>query len=429
MTSCGPAARVAGCWAAHSLSALCAAAVRPTLEGRPRLPIRSRFRAPWFTDVTDEVGLDFVHDAGPVGSFFMPQASAQVQHCSTSTGDGLLDILLLQNGRSPGQEQSPVSAAARRPLPGREEKARGSTSPGITWPWRWATSTRWLSRCAGQQYGGIRLLVNNGDGKSFTDVTKEAGLQNPPGACRPIPGLRWDGWLDLVVVNYVGLRPPTWPCTSRSGVPDYCPRAFSRAAWPSCFASRAGQERQSAFRGRDRGRRALAKLQVPGLASAAPILTAMAGRISSSPTTQAQPLCGSIAEMVHLRRRRSSAAWRQRHGDCRGRHGVALGDVDGEDCRSLCHPSHRGNQHLWLQGPRGAIQTATKAAGVPGAGARATALAWFCRLPTTTGRSTWPWSMAACPRCRIGCARAGPHWGFYAERNFLFANDGKCGFS
>src|SRR5207248_5632031 len=27
----------------------------------------------WFADVTAEVGLDFVHDAGPVGHFFMPQ--------------------------------------------------------------------------------------------------------------------------------------------------------------------------------------------------------------------------------------------------------------------------------------------------------------------------------------------------------------------
>src|SRR3954454_21633560 len=28
---------------------------------------------PWFEDVTAAVGLDFVHDAGPVGAYFLPQ--------------------------------------------------------------------------------------------------------------------------------------------------------------------------------------------------------------------------------------------------------------------------------------------------------------------------------------------------------------------
>src|SRR5258708_30190588 len=29
----------------------------------------------WFEDVTDAVGLDFVHDPGPTGDYFMPQSN------------------------------------------------------------------------------------------------------------------------------------------------------------------------------------------------------------------------------------------------------------------------------------------------------------------------------------------------------------------
>ena len=42
-----------------------AAPVPPPASG----PVR-----PWFADVTDDVGLHFLHDAGPPGNHFMPQS-------------------------------------------------------------------------------------------------------------------------------------------------------------------------------------------------------------------------------------------------------------------------------------------------------------------------------------------------------------------
>jgi hypothetical protein len=50
----------------------------------------------WFEDVTDAVGLDFVHDPGPTGTYFMPQSMG----CGCAVihdGDGSLYVYLLQS--------------------------------------------------------------------------------------------------------------------------------------------------------------------------------------------------------------------------------------------------------------------------------------------------------------------------------------------
>ena len=51
---------------------------------------------PWFEDVTDAVGLNFTHDCGPTGTYFMPQSMYGGVALFDADGDGRLDILLLQ---------------------------------------------------------------------------------------------------------------------------------------------------------------------------------------------------------------------------------------------------------------------------------------------------------------------------------------------
>src|SRR5437868_11334952 len=54
---------------------------------------------PWFADVTDESGLDFTHDPGPIdGTFFMPQSMGSGAAIFDFNNDGKLGIYLLQNG-------------------------------------------------------------------------------------------------------------------------------------------------------------------------------------------------------------------------------------------------------------------------------------------------------------------------------------------
>src|SRR5437763_787548 len=63
----------------------------PNAALEPRAP-------PWFEDVTERVGLSFVHDAGPTGSYFFPQILGSGAALFDFNNDGRLDIYLLQNG-------------------------------------------------------------------------------------------------------------------------------------------------------------------------------------------------------------------------------------------------------------------------------------------------------------------------------------------
>src|SRR5260370_38033480 len=53
---------------------------------------------PWFVDVTLDMGLTFVHDAGPPGRYFMPQIMGSGAALFDFNNDGRLDIYLIQNG-------------------------------------------------------------------------------------------------------------------------------------------------------------------------------------------------------------------------------------------------------------------------------------------------------------------------------------------
>ena len=64
----------------------------------------------WFEDVTEAVGLDFVHDPGPTGTFFVPQAIGS--GCAfIHDGDGTIYIYLLQNA---GPDSPSVNRLYRR---------------------------------------------------------------------------------------------------------------------------------------------------------------------------------------------------------------------------------------------------------------------------------------------------------------------------
>src|SRR5262245_50870200 len=194
----------------------------------PPAPAPRPAPAPWFVDVTAEVGLDFVHDPGPVGSHFLPGLLGGGCAVFDCDGDGRLDILLLQNA---GPKSKSTNRLYRQTPDGHFTDV--SARSGLDY----------AGYCQGvaigdvnndgrpdvliTEYGGARLFLNNGDG-TFADVTKEAGLENPHwGTSAAFLDYNRDGWLDLVIVNYVDYNPGK-VCRHASGLPEFCaPSNFS----------------------------------------------------------------------------------------------------------------------------------------------------------------------------------------------------------
>src|SRR5438552_11176466 len=86
--------------ASLSLLAGLTACQKKTTESPPTPAIpaaAAQLGPPWLEDVTEQLGLDFVHDIGPVGTYFMPESGGSGAAIFDFDGDGRMDLLLLQN--------------------------------------------------------------------------------------------------------------------------------------------------------------------------------------------------------------------------------------------------------------------------------------------------------------------------------------------
>ena len=194
-----------GCWSNKSDP------VGPEADGGPE----------WFEDVTDAVGLDFVHDPGPTDTYFMPQimgSGAAFIH----DGDGTLYVYLLQNA---GPKSGSVNRLYRREADGKFRDVTAGSGldvPGFNMGAAVADiNNDGLPDVLVTQFCGARLFLNLGAGR-FEDVTTAAGLNNPVwGTSAAFFDYDRDGWLDLVITNYVEYNPKS-ECQSARGTRDFC---------------------------------------------------------------------------------------------------------------------------------------------------------------------------------------------------------------
>jgi hypothetical protein len=405
---------------------------RPTPPAKGWLANPEPTGPPWFADVTDKVGLDFVHDAGPLGGYFMPQIIGSGAALFDFTADGRVKYLyLLHNGGPKGKknqlfEQLPdgrfkdVSAGSGLDIAGYNMGVAIGDVNNDGFPDVLVT-----------QYGGVKLFLNNGDGKTFTDVTKEAGLSNPGWGCSAaFLDYNRDGWLDLVIVNYVAYDPAR-PCPTMDNRPDYCgPNQFAgqkarlfRNLGPVAGTAGKAVRFEDVTEGSGLG-----ALPGPGL-----------GVVSADFDGDGWPdiLVANDAQANRLWINRHDGTFREdamprglaynRIGTAESNMGIALGDVTGNDVLDvfMTHLTEE-TPTLWLQGPRGRFSDRTSSVGLTHPRWRGTGFGTVLGdfdqdgaldLAMVNGR-------VARHHKQPADERLGPHWSWYAERNQLFANDG-----
>ena len=380
---------------------------------------------PWFVDVTEAVGLDFVHDAGPVGTYFMPQQVGSGAALFDFNRDGKLDILLLQNGGPQSQSTNrlyrqnddgtfqDVSADSGLDINGFNMGVAIGDVNNDGWPDVLIT-----------QYAGVKLFLNRGNG-TFADVTKAAGLSNPAwGTSAAFLDYNRDGWLDLVIVNYVDYD-PTWPCTGPSGQPDYCaPKTFKGRVtrlFRNCGAA-AGVRFEDVTESSG-----LSRLAGPGLGVLCADLDGdgwpdiLVANDGAPNRLWINGHDGTFAEQAVQR----GLATNER-GAAQANMGIAYGDLDGDGLLDVFITHLAEETHtLWRQGPRGLFLDRTGASGILQSHWRGTGFGTVLGDFDNDGHL----DLAIANGAVFAMAQTtdhslGPFWSRYGQRNQVFANDG-----
>lgn len=392
----------------------------------------------WFADVTDEMGLDFVHDAGDVSKYQLPQIVGSGVAIFDFDGDGRPDIYLLSYG---GPTSKSINRLYRNMPDGKFKDVTEGSGLGFA-GWNTGVTIGDVNNDGRPdvlvtQYGGVKLFLNNGNGR-FTDITEQAGLKNPvwaTSAC--FFDYDRDGWLDLIVVNYVE-DDPNWPCYNPTGKRDYCGPLIFKGIVSKLFRNRGGdpaslprkQGKSATVRFEDVTVKAgLAKAPGPGLGVCCAdfngdgwpdIFIANDGKPNHLWINQKN---GTFNEEALVRGIAVDS-----NGHSQAGMGVAIGDVDGNGLFDIYVTHLTQERHtLWQQGPeRGEFRDQTARAGLLASDWRGTG---WGTIMIDCDHDGWQDIAAVNGRILEGTATPNPalgdHFKHYSERNQIFRNEGK----
>ena len=191
-------------------------------EPAPKAPVTATPSPVLFADVTEQMGLTFIHDSGSRGEYVMPEHIGSGVALFDYDNDGRLDLYFIQAGgpQSGARNQlyhQEANGTFRNVSEGSGLDVVG-VGMGVT---AGDVNNDGLTDLLVTEYGRIRLFLNRGGGH-FEDVTEAAGLDDAHWAtAASFVDYDRDGWLDLVVGNYVDYY-PTMQCFDPAGAREFC---------------------------------------------------------------------------------------------------------------------------------------------------------------------------------------------------------------
>src|SRR6185503_5095878 len=180
-------------------SAGCGRSTGPAPGERPS----TRALSPWFSDVTRQSGLTFVHQAGVSGDYLFSEVMGSGGAFLDYDNDGRLDVLLIHNvapgaGVTNGLFHQETDGSFKEVSAGSGLESAGYGNGLAVGD----LNNDGRPEILITEYDRVRLFLNEGQGK-FRDVTAAAGVTNRQWSI-PAAFLDYDrdGWLDLVIGNY-----------------------------------------------------------------------------------------------------------------------------------------------------------------------------------------------------------------------------------
>ena len=188
----------------------------------------------WFVEITREAGLEFVHEGGATGEYFLPEIMGPGAALFDYDNDGDLDIYLVNgNRRLPERVLAlePVNRLYRQDPDGRFVDVTDASGLG--------DGGYGMGVAIGDidndgdadvyvtNFGPDQLYRNRGDG-TFENITAAASIDVLGWSCSAaFFDYDLDGYLDLYVTQYVEFD-ARLKCPDHAGRPGYCgPKAFA----------------------------------------------------------------------------------------------------------------------------------------------------------------------------------------------------------